>query len=64
MLSFLEPRFELKYAVLLDEMEEVNEIIFINKGKVAIGYSVNKKRKYSIVKTDMCVVGAYGLVFN
>ena len=64
MLAFLEPRFEPKNTILLDEMEEVQEILFINKGKVAIGYNINKVKKYSVVKTDGCVVGTYGMVFD
>ena len=64
MLSVLEPRFELKNTILLDEMDEVNELMFINRGKVGIGYSANKKKKYCVKKTDMCVIGTYGMVFD
>lgn len=41
-LKNLEPRFEEKDTILIEELDEVNEIIFLEKGIFEVGYSVNK----------------------
>ena len=40
-LQKLEPRFERKRTILRDELDEADEILFVNKGSVAIGYEIN-----------------------
>ena len=60
----LEPRFEKKHTVVVDELDEFLDIIFVYKGKVAIGYEINKQRRYCIQYTDKCVIGAFGCTFN
>lgn len=42
LLTHLEPRKELAGCVLLEELEEVNEVIFFEKGTIEIGYDLNK----------------------
>ena len=37
-LTNLKPRFEKQGEILFEELEEVNEILFISKGEVDIGY--------------------------
>ena len=37
-LTHLEPRHEKAGTTIVDELEEFNEIIFISKGTVLIGY--------------------------
>jgi len=63
-LQCLEPRFESRGTILLDELEECNEIIFVYKGSVVVGYEINKVKKYCIRYQDRCVIGAYGVAFN
>jgi hypothetical protein len=41
-LTHLEPRHELKGSIIFEELEEVEEIIFVQKGFVDIGYEINK----------------------
>ena len=60
----LEPRFEKRRTILVDELDELNEIIFVNKGIVLIGYEINKQKLYSIRYKNNCIVGAYGVTFN
>ena len=60
----LEPRYEEQGTQLFQELDEFNDIIFVQKGIVAIGYEINKKKKYVIRYKDRCVVGAYGVTFN
>mgnify|MGYP006893271540 CR=1 FL=1 len=38
MLVYLEPRFEVAKTVLFNELDEFNEIIFVTKGEIVIGY--------------------------
>jgi len=42
----LNPRYEPAGSVLFEELEEVNEMIFISKGQVDVGYSLNNEVKY------------------
>lgn len=63
-LTHLEPRFEKKHTILIDELDEINEILFFSKGQVVVGYEINKQRWYCMRYIDRCVVGAYGLTFN
>lgn len=63
-LTLLEPRFEKKHTILIDELDEFNEILFFSRGQVAIGYEINKQRWYCLRYIDKSVIGAYGLTFN
>lgn len=47
-----------------EELDEFNEIMYVNKGKVVIGYEINKEKRYCIQYTDKVVIGAYGITFN
>jgi hypothetical protein len=60
----LEPRYEKKHTIVYDELDEFNEIIFVNKGKVLIGYEINKQKRYCLQYTDNCVIGGFGCTFN
>ena len=42
----LEPRHEHAGSVLFKELDEVNELIFISKGEVDVGYTLNGEVKY------------------
>ena len=44
-LTSLEPRFEKKGTTLINELDEFGEITFIEKGKIGIGYEINKHKK-------------------
>ena len=39
------PRFEKKGTTLINELDEFGEITFIEKGKIGIGYEINKHKK-------------------
>ena len=45
-------------------MDEINEVLFITKGKIDIGYLMNYKTKYVIRQTDKIIIGAYCCSFN
>ena len=42
LLSTLEPRKEEKGTILLNELDEVNEVIFFDNGAYEIGYEINR----------------------
>jgi len=63
-LTQLEPRFYKRKTIIIDEMDEMIEIFFVDKGSIIIGYEINKQKKYCIKYTDKCVIGAFGVTFN
>ena len=44
----LEPLSHPAGTILMDELDEVGELTFVHKGKVAVGYELNKVRKLCI----------------
>jgi hypothetical protein len=64
LLTKLEPWFEKKHTILVDEVAELNEITFVSKGSIVIGYEINKQKKYCIKFKNNCVVGAFECTFN
>ena len=60
----LEPRFEKSKTVIIDELDEFNEIIFISKGTMLVGYEINKQKRYCIKYKNNCVIGGYGVTYN
>ena len=41
LLRNLEPRYELKGSVIYQQLEDIAEIIFVEKGSVDIGYEIS-----------------------
>ena len=48
LVNLLEPRQEKKFVTLVEELDEINEIIFVTKGTIVIGYEINKQKRYCI----------------
>jgi hypothetical protein len=44
----LEPRREEKGVVIFDELDEVNEAIFMEKGWIDVGFEINRKQSFVI----------------
>lgn len=44
----LAPRFENKGSILINELEEVLEVLFMSQGTVDIGFEINRKPKFAI----------------
>ena len=42
LITRLEPRYENRKTILGNELEEFNEVTFICRGKIAIGFEINK----------------------
>lgn len=69
LLSNLEPRQEERHVLILEELDEVNEVIFFDKGTYEVGFEINKKRYFVIrYKNDKNlkanIIGAYEATFN
>ena len=63
-LMSLEPRCEPKKTIMANELDEFNEITFIQKGSIVIGYEINNQKRYCIKYDDNAVIGAYECMFN
>jgi len=44
----LEPRYESKGTYILKVLDEVSEMTFVMNGKIAVGYEINKIKKYPV----------------
>jgi hypothetical protein len=64
LLTNLEPRFEARHTIIIDELDEFNEIVFVSQGSVVIGYEVNKQKRYCIKYRNNCIIGPFGITFN
>jgi hypothetical protein len=64
MLMKLEPRYEPAGTILVDELDEMTEIIFVYEGDINVGYEINKQKKYCFKFKDKCVIGSYGINFD
>lgn len=58
-LANLNPRFELAETILFEELDEVNELIFISKGTVDVGYTINGSTHYALRFVDKVMVAVY-----
>lgn len=60
----LEPRYEARGTILIDELDEVSEITFVTKGHCVIGFDFNKEKKYCHKYTDNIIIGAFNVTFQ
>ena len=63
-LKHLEPRIFSPREVIYVELDEVNEILFIEQGEYDIGYEVNKTEKFKLRLGQNTVIGAFNICFN
>lgn len=64
LLTKLEPRFERRRTVIYDELEDVDDVLFITKGHLVIGYEINKVKKYTLIMKDKAIVGAHDVTYG
>lgn len=55
---------EKKDTELINELDELNEVLFFNHGTIEIGYEINRIKKYVLRFKGINVVGAYECTFN
>ena len=63
-LNILEPFYEKKRTVLVEELEEIQMIHFVTKGTVGVGYEINNQKFYILKFENRCVMGSYEIMFN
>mmetsp|Transcript_440 Transcript_440/g.419 ORF Transcript_440/g.419 Transcript_440/m.419 type:complete len:133 (-) Transcript_440:280-678(-) len=63
-LKSLEPRIFAPREIIYVELDEVNEILFIESGEYDIGYEVNKTEKFKLRLGSYSVIGAFNICFN
>jgi len=63
-LKTLEPRVFAARETINFELDEVNEILFIEVGEYNIGYEVNKTEKFKLRMGPNTVIGAFNICFN
>ena len=59
----LEPRFAEEDSILFNELDEVDEVIFISKGQIDIGFNINREPKYIVRLFDRSMPGVYHCTF-
>lgn len=64
MLKSLETRFVPCKTVLLNEFDESQEVNFLMKGSIVIGYEMNRLKKYCLLMKGACIIGAYECTFG
>lgn len=64
MFKRLEPRFFQPKEILLGELEESQEMIFVTEGKYDIGYELNKVLKLRMTFGERTIIGAFNMCFD
>jgi hypothetical protein len=63
-LTSLEPRIEKAGSVLFEELDEINEVIFVMKGVIDMGFEINKTRKFVLRFFKGHTIGTYNCIFD
>lgn len=63
-LQKLEPRQFQKDDIILKDLEEVEEILFVARGEYAIGYTVNNVEHYALKLHERTVIGDMAIMFR
>jgi hypothetical protein len=63
LISNLEPRVFNAKEIIYDELEEVNEVYFMQTGSFDVGYSINNLNCYRIRFGSRQVIGAFNVFF-
>lgn len=61
LLQNMEPRQEFADNIIYKELDEVNEILFFDRGSVDIGFEINHVRHMVLRLSKEIVVGAYNM---
>lgn len=62
-LRVLVPRHYHDNEVIYDELEEIDEITFVEKGSYYVGYDINKEKKMKLHFPPGNVIGAVNCIF-
>ena len=59
LLHGLQPRKYDKGELIYTQLEEINEVIFVERGNIDVGFEVSYKKKFVVRLFDHSVIGAY-----
>jgi len=62
-LRSLEVRSFKRREIILEELQEVTEILFVQTGRYDIGYEINKVLKFRLQFGPRSIIGGFNLVF-
>ena len=57
------PRRYFEGDIIFEELQEVLEMTFVQRGKFHVGYEINKKRKFVVSLAEGRVIGEYNVLF-
>ena len=63
-LRALEPRHFAKGESILRDLDEVEEILFVQKGEYQVGYTVNNNEYFALKLKERTVVGDIAVIFR
>ena len=63
-LKSLEPIHEQKNTIIINELDEQNELLFYHNGQYAVGYEINRVKKFVLRFQNSNVIGAHACTFN
>ena len=49
---------------MFKELEEIQEVIFVQQGTVHVGFEINRKEKFVVQFANKVVIGAYNCAVN
>lgn len=62
--SSLEPYYAPRSKIILAELDDVNEVVFITVGSIKIGFEINKQEYYRVQIPEGFYFGAFQCFFN
>ena len=60
----LKPRFYKAGKVFINELDSIVELNFLTKGSYAVGYEINKAKKFTHFFGKRSTFGCYNCLFN
>lgn len=64
LLQSFEPRYDPKDSIIFRELEEIQEVLFQEKGIIDIGFEINRRPKYVLRMNKKTIIGAYNCFEN
>jgi sulfur relay (sulfurtransferase) DsrF/TusC family protein len=49
---------------IYSEMDDVNEVMFIDDGSISVGYEINKKERYPMIIKARTLTGIFEVEYN
>lgn len=63
-LRSLEPRLEFEDTIIHEELDDMTEVLFFNKGIIDIGFEINRRKKFPLRKYASITIADQGCTFD